>query len=128
MFVHPHSATLFILHAHISSAVERSFHTILDCKPVLELAVTALEVVRFSFRSRPRTHAPKADRYLPKMGVTSKFFLWEMGAVHTGQHVTEKRKCYDFQEYYRFSVRFLKRFLTIFYKIVVFPSMQDYCY
>ena len=78
-FVHPHSATLSILHAHVSRAVERSFYPILDCKPVLELSVNALEVVRFSFahwRSRRRTHAPTADRYPPKMGVTSIFWIW----------------------------------------------------
>ena len=78
-FVHPHSATLSILHAHVSRAVERSFYPILDCKPVLELSINALEVVRFSFahwRSRRRTHAPTADRYPPKMGVTWIFWIW----------------------------------------------------
>ena len=66
-----------ILHAHVSRAVERSFYPILDCKPVLELSVNALEVVLFSFagcRPRRRTHALTADRYPPKMGVTSIFF------------------------------------------------------
>ena len=50
-FVHPHSATLSILHEHVSRAVERSFYPILDCKPVLEVRVNALEVVLFSLEA-----------------------------------------------------------------------------
>ena len=44
--------------------------------PFQKRSVNALEVVRFSFavcRPRRRTHAPTADRYPPKMGVTSIF-------------------------------------------------------
>ena len=62
-----------------NSAVERNFYPILDCKAVLELSVNALEGVRFSFafcQSRRRTHAPTADRYPPKMGVASIFWIW----------------------------------------------------
>ena len=61
------------------SAVEHNCYPILECKPVLEFSVNALEVVQFSFagyRPRRRTHAPTADRYPPKMGVTSIFWIW----------------------------------------------------
>ena len=43
------------------------------------MSVNALEVVGYSFafcRPRRRTHAPTADRYPQKMGLTSIFRIW----------------------------------------------------